>query len=145
MARPLVPSPPPDSPTRPRVSPRRTVNEMSSTARTQPTCRCRMMPWVIGKYIFRCSTRKSSPSAVPSLGIEMGLALVAMSSLCLLNALRDGLSVGFPAAGDVDPARDAMARDDGFEARVFGPTALDGVRATRLEWAPWRCVDQVGR
>src|SRR5919201_4104101 len=69
MARPVVLLPQPDSPTRPSVSPFLTPKVMSSTARTQPTWRCRMIPWVIGKYIFRCSTCSSSPSAVPLLGV----------------------------------------------------------------------------
>src|SRR5207247_1761600 len=67
------------------------------------------------------------------------------SSVCLLNAMCNGLGVGFAATGDVDPASNAMARYDWFEARVFGHAALDRVWAARLERAAWRRVDQVGR
>src|ERR1700704_3344606 len=42
----------------------------------------------------------------------------------LLDALCNGLSVGFAAAGDVDPAGDAMARHDRLETRVLRHTAL---------------------
>src|SRR5437588_12479688 len=68
-----------------------------------------------------------------------------MWSGCLLNALCNGLSVGFFAASYVDPAGNAVAWHDGLQARVFGHAPLDGVRAARLERAArWR-IDQVGR
>src|SRR5690349_12783041 len=67
MARPVVDLPQPDSPTRPSVSPRFTVKSSPSTARTLPTSRCKMMPSVIGKCIFRPSTRRmvSAPGPLP--------------------------------------------------------------------------------
>src|SRR6266536_5506511 len=140
IARPVVLLPQPDSPTRPSVSPRFTPNEMSTTARTHPTYRCRMMPWVIGKYIFRFFTCSSSPSAVPLAGTLTGLALVAIR--CLLGALCDALGVRLAAASQVNPARDAMAGDDRLEAGVLRYAALDSVRTARLERAAgWR-IDQ---
>ena len=64
MARPVVDLPQPDSPTRPRVSPRKTSKVRPSTARTAPTLRCTMMPLVIGKWTLRPSMDTSaSPSA----------------------------------------------------------------------------------
>src|SRR5437879_5401337 len=103
-----------------------------------------MIPWVIGKYIFKCSTRSSSPSAVPFVGTWIGLALVAIRYVCLLDALSNGLGVWFPTAGYVDPARDAMPRHDRLEARIFGQAALDGIWAAGLERAALRRVDQIG-
>src|SRR5918912_1664748 len=100
MERPVVLLPHPDSPTSPSVSPLRTEKVMSSTARTQHTWRCRMMPWVIGKYILRCSTRSSSPSAVPSVGTWIGLVVVAI--VCSLDPLGHGLDARLLAARDVD-------------------------------------------
>src|SRR5262245_54974206 len=146
MARPVVLLPQPDSPTSPSVSPRLTLNVMSSTARTQPTWRCRMMPWVIGKYILRFWTCSSSPSAVPFSGTVIGLALVAMCWVASwLDALCNGLGVRFAAAGDVDPAGDAVTRHDWLEGRIFGDAALDGVWAARLEGTAWRRIDQIRR
>src|SRR5579859_1264753 len=75
MARPVVDLPQPDSPTRPRVSPRRTVKSIPSTALTWPTSRCKMMPSVIGKYIFRPATRTrvSSPRVSPTVSVPAAL------------------------------------------------------------------------
>jgi hypothetical protein len=49
MVRPTVDFPQPDSPTRPTVSPRLIVSEMSSTARMSPTWRSSTIPLLIGK------------------------------------------------------------------------------------------------
>src|SRR5919204_456140 len=56
MARPVVDLPQPDSPTRPRVSPFSTKKSTPSTARTAPTWRWKMIPWVSGKCILRAFT-----------------------------------------------------------------------------------------
>src|SRR3712207_5475368 len=54
--------PQPDSPTRPRVSPRRRVRSTPSTAWTWPTTRRAMTPWVSGKCLTRPRTSSSGPS-----------------------------------------------------------------------------------
>src|SRR5438552_3917818 len=77
MARTVVLLPHPDSRTNPSVSPFLTVNEISSTARTEPTCRWRK-PLVRGKCILRCSTRRSSVGP-PFLGTScIGRVEIAM-------------------------------------------------------------------
>src|SRR6186997_1270061 len=59
IARPVVLLPQPDSPTRPRVSPRSISNVTPSTAWTSPTWRWRMIPSRIGNQTFRPSSRRS--------------------------------------------------------------------------------------
>ena len=59
MLRPVVDLPHPDSPTRPSVSPAMMSNETSSTAWTRATSRENSPPR-IGKYFFRCRTRRSA-------------------------------------------------------------------------------------
>src|SRR5687768_10804701 len=77
-ARPVVDLPQPDSPTSPRVSPRRTVKLMPSTAFTVPTRRLARMPDVIGKWTLRSSTVRTgsgSETGMEEAGREMvGLA-----------------------------------------------------------------------
>src|ERR1700674_4378317 len=121
MARPVVLLPHPDSPTSPSVSPLATVNEISSTARTEPTCRWRK-PLVIGKCILRCSTRRSSagppvlgPSCIGRVEVAMGAPLDGLGSV---DGVRDRLRVS-RLTGDVHPARNAMPRDHRLEAGVF--------------------------
>src|SRR5215471_14216092 len=104
----------------------------------------------------------------------MGLALVAIVLLCLLagrqtsgraqlgparkkqsqgvwqaklllDALDHGLSVRLAATGHVNPAGNAVSRDNWLEAGVLGHAPLDGVRAARLEWATCRRIDQIWR
>src|SRR5215216_3111931 len=75
----------------------------------------------------------------------MVLVLVTIVRRLPLNALHDWLSVWLTAARDVDPARYSMAGNHWLQARVFGKTALDRVRAARLERAAGGRVDQVGR
>jgi len=60
MQRAIVDLPQPDSPTTPRVSPSRSVNETPSTAFTEATSFWKTMPRVTGKCFFRFSTTSSS-------------------------------------------------------------------------------------
>ena len=53
ISQPIVVLPQPDSPTRPNVSPRRTLKETSETAFTLPTFRCRTAPEVTGNSFTR--------------------------------------------------------------------------------------------
>src|SRR5215813_11394217 len=59
MQRPVVVLPQPLSPTRPKVSPRRTVKSIPSTALTSPTLRLVMIPSVTGKCIRSPLTSRS--------------------------------------------------------------------------------------
>ena len=59
MARPVVLLPQPDSPTRPKVSPRRTSNDTPSTAFTLPTWRRMTAPAITGKWTFRSLTSRT--------------------------------------------------------------------------------------
>src|SRR6185437_1560987 len=59
MQRPVVVLPQPLSPTSPRVSPRRTVKSMPSTALTSPTLRLMTIPSVTGKCICKPRTSRS--------------------------------------------------------------------------------------
>ena len=78
-ARPVVLLPQPDSPTRPSVSPRRMVNEMSSTARTTPIVFCRN-PARIGKWTSRPSASTSVGRASVA-GISSSRRAVVMQSI----------------------------------------------------------------
>src|SRR5215210_755515 len=78
--RPSVVLPQPDSPTRPRVSPRRTKKLTSSTALTQATVRCRRPPFT-GKYLTRRSTSSSVSCLDLSLGAQSGAVAVADDEL----------------------------------------------------------------
>src|SRR2546422_1250925 len=66
ITRPSVVFPQPDSPTSPRVSPRRIVRDTPSTAFTAPTWRWMMNPFVIGKCLtrLRTSRRTSLPATM---------------------------------------------------------------------------------
>src|SRR5690242_20738278 len=71
MQRPDVVLPQPLSPTSPKVSPRRTVKSIPSTAFTSPTLRCVMIPSVTGKYI--CSPLTSSRGLISVVATVMPL------------------------------------------------------------------------
>src|SRR5919204_525982 len=73
----IVDFPQPDSPTTPRVSPSRTVNETPSTAFTAAICFWKMIPWVTGKCFFRSSTTRSSAP-----GTYETSAIMPARSLC---------------------------------------------------------------
>src|ERR671916_2828511 len=97
--------PQPDSPTRPRVSPRRMVRLTPSTARTCPMVRLKTMPWVSGKCFFR--SRISSRGApgggaggsadsrsVASVAAEAAVAPVGSDTEDLLAVVAGGLAAG---------------------------------------------------
>ncbi len=73
MARPVVLLPQPDSPTRPRVSPRRTSNDTPSTAFTLPTWRRMTAPAITGKWTFRSLTSRTVSGA--DIGAELGMEM----------------------------------------------------------------------
>ena len=56
----VVVLPQPDSPTRARVSPRRTSKEMPETAWTVPTRRLKTAPFMSGNSLTRSVTRRTS-------------------------------------------------------------------------------------
>jgi hypothetical protein len=62
--RPTVDLPQPDSPTRPRVSPRRISKLTSSTALMSPMWRSRTIPLLIGNQTLRFSTSTRLPFAL---------------------------------------------------------------------------------
>src|ERR671914_689423 len=79
----IVDFPQPDSPTTPRVSPERTVNETPSTALTDATSRWKTIPRVTGKCFFRSSTTRSS---LPATGVPSVARIVVDN----LRGLRQG-------------------------------------------------------
>src|SRR2546425_1782967 len=86
ITRPVVVFPEPDSPTSPRVSPRRIANETPSTAFTAPTWRCTMNPLVMGKYFTNLRTSKRMSLAGP--------ALTLPSVTCLRRPVSSSRAVG---------------------------------------------------
>src|SRR5271167_1430871 len=64
MHRPVVVLPQPLSPTSPKVSPRRTVKSIPSTAFTSPTFRLTTMPSVTGKCIRKPLTSRSGWASI---------------------------------------------------------------------------------
>src|SRR5262245_41989286 len=106
-ARPVVLLPHPDSPTRPRVSPRRTSNEMPSTAFTLPTWRRTTAPAMTGKWTFRSFTSRTVSGA--ELGMEKTGGQMVGSARHQRRAL---------AAADVGGA--AAARREGAARRQVG-------------------------
>src|SRR5688572_23729529 len=73
MAKPVVLLPQPDSPTRPKVSPRRTSNDTPSTAFTLPTWRRMTAPAITGKWTLRSLTSRTVSGA--DIGAELGMKM----------------------------------------------------------------------
>src|SRR2546422_259022 len=96
MARPVVLLPQPDSPTRPRVSPRRTSNDTPSTAFTLPTWRRTTAPAITGKWTFRSVTSRTMSGA--ELGMEMAGGQMVGRALDQQGAMVAAEIGGAPAA-----------------------------------------------
>src|SRR5262245_23101186 len=114
--RPTVDLPQPDSPTRPRVSPRLIVKLTPSTAKTVPTRRCKS-PFRIGKYFLR--SRTSSTIAL-------------------------GSGIAIPIKFARPPAGGPMAWALLFVIGILVAAAVVGVRAARRENAAGGQIAQCG-
>src|SRR5688572_24476916 len=115
MASPVVLLPQPDSPTRPKVSPRRTSNDTPSTAFTLPTWRRMTAPAMTGKWTFRSLTSRTISVPVVS-GAELGMEMAGREMI-----------------GSAPHQHRALAADVG------------GAPAARREGAARRQVGEVGR
>src|SRR4029450_3055095 len=103
MASTVVPLTQPDSPTRPKVSPRRTSNETPSTAFTLPTWRRMTAPAITGKWTFRSVTSRTVSGA--ELGMEMTGGQMVGSALDQHWAMVAAEVGGAPAARGEGAAR----------------------------------------
>src|SRR5215211_2730021 len=103
MARPVVLLPQPDSPTRPKVSPRRTSNDTPSTAFTLPTWRRTTAPAITGKWTFRSLTSRTVSGA--ELGMEMAGGQMVGSAFNQQGTMVAAEVDGAPAARGEGAAR----------------------------------------
>src|SRR5215207_9777570 len=152
--------PQPDSPTSPRVSPRRRVRSTPSTARTCPMVRLKTMPWVSGKYFFKplISSRgapggggggSADSTSVESVAAEAAVAPVGSDTEDLLAVVARGLAAGDdqtqrrPVTGAVaagarlraEPATGAawVEGTAGRDLRQVRRLARDGLQPTALD------------
>ena len=156
-SRPVVDLPQPDSPTRPSVSPARTVKSMPSTARTAPTLRLKKAPRVIGKCFSqagapRAGSRRLAGRACPvGRQCSSGARVLTVAHVVVLlsgqSAVRCLGEDPLPVGGR-EVAGDAVV---GVPPAASGTTVVHGmplqpdVRAARVERAAGRQVDQAGR
>src|SRR6185369_17648529 len=123
MQRPVVVLPQPDSPTRPRVSPRRSAKLTPSTARTVPA-----RPPNIPPPTLKCLTRSrtsSSASPPPAPGAAVTVAPSARGLILSLQARR------LPARADVAGVAHRLQRRRLVRAPVDAEGAARGERAAR--------------
>src|SRR5205085_3989782 len=148
ISRAVVDFPQPVSPTIPSVSPRRTSNEMPSTARTAPICFWKRIPCVIGKCLTRSRTSTSaSPfrlavatSAGPRLDRQVPLDLGGHGALAQL--LPDPLA----RLGREEAAHEVVVLAGGpLELRMLRGGLVGLVEAARVKTAAGRGRDQAGR
>src|SRR6266542_3192460 len=153
MARPVVDLPQPDSPTRPSVSPRLMENDTPSTARTAPTLRWKMMPWVSGKCITRSRTSSSVSSPVVA-GVVEGWVATATLWFFLARSGESGRLwrwhgqrlVGGAPLTTWEPAGGAViVLADDVQRRHLGAALVSGVDTAGMEGTHVRQLDQVGR
>src|SRR5690349_1974027 len=111
MASPVVLLPHPDSPTSPKVSPRRTSNDTPSTAFTLPTWRRTTAPAMTGKWTFRSLTARTVSGA--GMGAELGMEMTGGKMVGIAPDQRRAL-----AAADVGGA--PAARREGTARRQVG-------------------------
>src|SRR5687768_16563436 len=105
--------PHPDSPTRPRVSPRCSWRLTPSTARTSPIFRLKTMPCVIGKYLTRSLTsRITSSLGIEDLRPEVAAASPPEGDLGEVRRLR-----GADRLRSVAPRMERAARRDPGQVR----------------------------
>src|SRR5690242_12855473 len=126
--RPSVDLPQPDSPTSPRVSPVLISRSTPSTACTCPTVRW-STPEATGNQTLR-SVIETNGSAAVQARVRV---LTAVSGTL---QLRPGLC---------DPARGTLRVADRQQSRRLARAPLDPKRASGMECATFRQVDQVGR
>src|ERR1700740_2960489 len=123
MQRPVVVLPQPRSPTSPRVSPRRTVKSMPSTAFTSPTLRLMTSPSVTGKYI--CNPRTS----------RSGLVSVAATLMTLfVQPNRRQILVEVMTGADLPPLHIGSIRNDAVPPQHWELVRL-GIDHMLLEFA----------
>src|SRR5258706_8066191 len=136
IARPVVDLPQPDSPTRPRVSPRSTKKSIPSTARTAPTWRWKMIPCVSGKCILSAVTLRRffplSAVAVERLrwmNSSFGAVVFVVTAISSLSRrFRRGDGRGLL----LDRLEQSGVADLVLPVRVDEPSALLGTPAARL-------------